>query len=199
MQPIKPACKTPSYTTTQETSKILEDLLENVFCRGYTKLNDSLKKELERASENIYEYYLKKLYGEEIDSVEQYRKFPGHPFKSYPYHIDVVSFPHPINLKDSEGLLLIDIRKSNKQPFTKLEKIILDNFPIQLSHRSSSGIEISQTLPAIFQIDETGNSVAQISFKFDIENGEASVVEGIDTIEEYTRIVNLSIRSPLIP
>lgn len=198
MTTVRPAQNIQNIPKIKDTSKVLEELLENVFARGYTKLNQSLKNELESTSKNICEYYLKKIEGEKFDLDEQEKKFPGHFFNSIPYNLNIISFSNE-KLKDSQGAFLLDVRKLNKEPFSEHEKVILDNFPIQLSIISREGKVVSKTVPVTFEVYKEDKSIAQISFVFDVQSGEVNVVEGIETFDDYTRIIDLPVRTPLIP
>lgn len=179
----------------------LEDLLDDVFTRGHSGSNGSLKEMLQRAADCVYSYYQKRLAGQDVDGQAHYREFPATAFSrnGKPYEIMVIPFANYGSETGTEGVVIVYIKKKNGVPFSPSERNVLDNYPMRLVLKDSKGLEITRTEAATPVNARDGNgSAVKLEFMFDINEGTASVQSGNQTFEEHTRIIDLPVRSPLI-
>lgn len=179
----------------------LEDLLDDVFTRGHSGSNGSLKEMLQRAADCVYSYYQKRLGGDEVDGQAHYREFPATAFSrnGKPYEIMIIPFPNYSSETGTEGSVVVYIKKKNNVPFSPSERNVLDNYPMRLVLKNSEGVEVARTEPVTpVNAQDGGGSAVKLEFGFDINIGTCEVKSGNPTFEEHTRIIDLPVRSPLI-
>ena len=186
-----------------EDTRQLENLLDDVFTRAYTEKHRTLQGQLQKAADNIYDYYSQCLTGstsaETIDRTAHYKKYPAVQFSHGNYEVFIMSSPNYGSTRNSEGIFYIRIARKDKKPFGPNERNVIDNFPVSLVMKSSKGLQISETTPVTLQtVKDTNNSATMIKFSFDIENGQASILHGTEDVDDRTRIIKLPVRSPLM-
>ena len=201
LPPLEPTRGPSTVISLDNNTHMLAELLDDVFTRGFTGSNGTLKECLTRGSDCIFDYYKKVLVGENIDRMAHYRQYPGTRFADNlsPYETMIFTFPEYNSSSNSEGTLSVFIQKKNKVPFSPAERQILENYPMRLILKDSKGLEISRTQPAIvINAKDGGGSAVKLEFSFDIQNGTTNIKSGAETFEEHTRIIDLPIRTQLV-
>lgn len=175
----------------------LEDLLDDVFTRGHSGSNGTLKEILQRAADCVLSYYKKRLGGEEVDGRAHYREFPATAFSrnGKPYEIMVIPFANYGSRAGTEGVVIVYIKKKNGAKFSPAERTVLDNYPMRLVLKDSKGLEITRTeLATPVNAQDSRGSAVKLEFVFDINAGTCGVKSGNPTFEEHTRIIDLPVR-----
>ena len=189
----------PPHPLNDDALYILEDFFDDVFSRPYTQTNAALKQQLQYASDGLYDYYLSSIGTTPPLSPEAYEeRYPAVIIRRGNYRFEIFSCVDLSSVSSTKGGFVICLYRNDNKEFTNKERLVFDNYPIKLSLKNKSGIEVLETECATLVIQNDHKSKAALIFGFDIGTGEVGVELGNGSFEDQTRIVKLAVKSPMI-